>query len=159
MLAQSSPSYFSCMPTAFAIALDVPVRKLMAELGFDGNAIIFDDAEEPECRRAWHLQDLIKCCLLRGFAPVVVEAVPSVLVNGEVRDIPLPEDYNTRIASFMNHYKGVVMGTTPQGRRHALAWEQPFFYNTDGTSSQDTELEVQEFVALVPMRKELEADS
>ena len=36
MTPQAAPSYFLCLPTAFAVALDVPVRELMEEIGHDG---------------------------------------------------------------------------------------------------------------------------
>jgi hypothetical protein len=155
MLAQPSPNYFACLPTAFAIALDVPVRDLLSGLGFDGAAIIFDDAEEPECRRAWHYQDFLETCLVRGYAPLLIEAIPTVLVNGTSRELPLPKDPHVRLSAFMTAFKGVILGTTGLGKRHAVAWESSLFYNTDGKITEECDLEISEFIAFVPLGKEL----
>lgn len=151
MKAQVSPNWYTCLPTAFAVALGVPVRDLFRELGHDGSEIVFPQEPEPLCRRAFHAQEFFGPCLRRGYAPVHVEAVPITEANGEKFVVAFTNTHIERLTAYMETYSGVVIGDKPNGTCHALAWDGKLFYNNDGRIYEDYEIQISEFVALIPV--------
>lgn len=152
MKAQVSPNWYSCLPTAFAVALGVPVRDLLTELGHDGSQVIFPDEPEPSCRRAFHVQEFFGPSIRRGYAPLLVEAVPAVESrDGEKFVIAFTNTHIERLTAYMEAYTGVVIGDKPNGLCHALAWDKHLFYNNDGRIYEDYEITIAEFVALIPV--------
>jgi hypothetical protein len=153
MLPQSAPNWWSCLPTAFAIVLDMPVRDLIFAIGHDGSQIVFPQFEEPYCRRAFHVQELIDPCMECGFALVIVEAVP--ILSGpdftSLQDVQLKGGNGVRLARYMHSYKGVLCGEREGHKAHAVGWDRESYYETNGTVTKVMEFNVREFLALIPI--------
>ena len=77
-LLQLKPNRWSCSVTAFAMALRVPVKQLMDEIGHDGESVIFPHLPEPMCHRGFHSQELILAAWRHGFACTPLELFPRV---------------------------------------------------------------------------------
>lgn len=152
MKPQTSPNWYSCLPTAFAVALGIPVRDLLVELGHDGSQIVFSAEPEPLCRRAFHVQEFLGPCLRRGYVPLLVEAAPAIeSSDGEKFVVAFTNTHIERLTAYMEAYAGVVIGDKPNGTGHALAWDRHLFYNNDGRIYEDYEITICEFVALIPV--------
>ena len=70
------PERWMCLPTSFAMVLDLPLSAIFDEIGHDGSQIIWPDLPEPTCRRGFHPQELIHVCLNHGHAATRVELYP-----------------------------------------------------------------------------------
>jgi hypothetical protein len=81
MKIQKQPNRWSCLPTAFAIALDVDVNLFIKHIGHDGSEFIWPEMPEPMRRRAFHIQECLDIAMKLGFAPVQVEANPISTAN------------------------------------------------------------------------------
>src|SRR5262245_38829094 len=144
---QHSPNWWSCLPTAFAIALDVSVRELIAEIGHDGSDIIFPDQPEPYSRRSFHIQEFISPCLKRDYALLIVEAVPTIHPDYPIQ---FPEGNAFRIIELMKEYIGVLAGEHEGGKPHAMAWDKQHYYDPDYDMPLiDANLQIREFFALI----------
>lgn len=53
------PNRWSCLPTAFALATGHSVQWMFDAIGHDGSEIVWPDLPEPQCRRAFHIQECI----------------------------------------------------------------------------------------------------
>jgi len=76
MRLQRKPERRMCLPTSFAIALDMPVEAVLAEIGHDGGKIVNPLLPEPLCRAGFHVQELIDVCLRHGLAVTPIELCP-----------------------------------------------------------------------------------
>ncbi|KKK91516.1 hypothetical protein LCGC14_2712140, partial [marine sediment metagenome] len=116
---QVQPNKWSCLPTAFAIAMGEPVEEIIKQVGHDGSDILFPTYKEPYCRRSFHPQELIDICLLKNFAVVQIEKSPVVIAKNITHSVPM----NTRrIGSYLLNYTGVLIGEGQTGTPHAVAW-------------------------------------
>jgi hypothetical protein len=152
MQIQRSPNWWSCLPTAFAITLDIPVRTLIGEIGHDGSELIFPNLSEPYSRRGFHIQELIAPCLVRGNALLIVEAVPVVgnPESNEVVPITFKEENMLRLMKFMAEFIGVVAGENEHGVPHAVAWDTKFMYDPNKEEpTEKSDFNIREFFALV----------
>lgn len=73
---QFQPNQWSCLPTAFAIALDMPVDEFLRYLSHNGSEIIWPQLSEPGCRRGFHIQECIRVLDRLGYTVTPFEAVP-----------------------------------------------------------------------------------
>jgi len=133
MLLQLKPERWMCVPTAFAMALDVPVADLLAAVGHDGSKITFPGLPEPTCRRGFHIQELIAVALSRGFAVTPVELFPVIAsADGRLTHTVLYPDNNwRRFTDAIRHSRGVIEGG---GIRcgHTVAYDHGRIYDPDG---------------------------
>jgi len=122
------------MPTAFAMALDMPVAELLAAIGHDGSEIVFPNLPEPLCRRCFHIQELIHVALARRIAVTPVELFP-VLQPSEAAPfrttVLYPDDNWRRFAETIRASRGVIDGT---GARHGhmVAYDHGRIYDPRG---------------------------
>jgi hypothetical protein len=152
---QKAPNWWSCLPTAFAIALELPVRELIAEIGHDGSELIFPNQPEPYSRRAYHIQELIYPCLKRGYALMIVEAVPILTTEREpdYHPIMFSEGNNHRLMNIMAQFIGVVAGENQDGKSHAAAWDCNLCYDPNmDVPMSEMDFNIREFFALVPIK-------
>src|SRR5260221_108718 len=80
---QKQPNRWSCLPTAFAMVLDISVKEVITEIGHDGSEIVYPNLEEPKCRRAFHIQELIDFAISIGVSVVPIEPLPSSYIEIE----------------------------------------------------------------------------
>ncbi len=139
MQVQKQPNEWSCLPTAFAIAVGVPVEQLIRQLGHDGSEMLFPGFRKPYCYRSFHVQELIDQLLIWQYAVTEITKLSILESQNSLKTI----DINTRklfkgnrMQYYLDNYQGVLtggyMGRTP----HALAWDGKYRYDpTSGIST------------------------
>jgi hypothetical protein len=123
------------MPTAFAMALDMPVAELLAAIGHDGSEIAFPSLPEPLCRRCFHIQEPIQVALSRGLAVTPVELFPVLqpIEVGPLRETILyPNNNWRRFEETIRTSHGVIDGT---GARygHVVAYDHGRIFDPKGS--------------------------
>ena len=83
---QHQPNRWSCMATAFAMALDIPVVEFINRIGHDGSEIVCP-ADEPGGRRGFHSQECITVALGFGLAATQIELFPASQFRGDHKKI------------------------------------------------------------------------
>lgn len=115
VLIQRQPSKWSCLPTAFAMVMNLDVAQVIAELGHDDAA-------------GFHPFELTSWALRRGWA-FVLFAEPSFggYVCGACGLDTRPDDVAiSRVPSMreaIELYPGVLTGYGASGQYHAVAWD------------------------------------
>jgi hypothetical protein len=75
------PNRWSCLPTAFAIALDVSYDSIIKAIGHDGSKKIWPGLPEPRCRRSFHIREMIDVCYDLRYAVIEVDKQPISVVE------------------------------------------------------------------------------
>jgi hypothetical protein len=120
MRLQKSPNAWSCLPTAFAIAIGCPVKNLIARLGHDGSDIQWPGLVEPLCRRGYHVQELVQLLWKLGYTVTPIESY-SRMVPCHHQQQPLLIDNTLTFDHVVNSSRGVLTGKTKFG--HAVAYD------------------------------------
>ncbi len=116
---QRQPNRWSCLPTAFAMCLNMDVEDIINQIGHDGSEVIMPWKPEPLKRRGFHPQELYKICYSCNMAVIPFEIEP-VLFDGETCNA-IGSDANF-INQLLKSNIGVICGVhniTP----HAVAWD------------------------------------
>lgn len=137
---QLQPNGWSCLATAFAICLDVPVKDIFKWLGHDGSEIIYEDVPEPYCRRSFHPQELIDYCYLNRGIPIMQIENEVQLINAHnesLYKIPLQK---WRIKKYLQSDMDMVLSgqVKDNGRWHAVANVNGVVYDPNGSRNQVT---------------------
>lgn len=118
-----SPNRWSCLPTAFAMAMEVDLDTIIREVGHDGSRILFPKLPEPHCRRSFHIQELIRVAWDYGFGITEFQATCIMSPNGlDLHEFDMP-------ISLQGY--GVLTG---QGAvtRHAVAFKESRHWDKTG---------------------------
>lgn len=142
MNSNSNLNNWSCLPRAFANALNISFDNILKYLGHDGSEIIYPNLKDPYRRKGFHWQEFILPCHMNNYALVSVEAVPVI---GEKFAVNLGEE---RMLYFLNRYKGVLVGEMP--KLHAVVWDTSMAWDDDKTYDLH-EISIREFLALIPI--------
>jgi hypothetical protein len=123
-----------CLPTAFAMALDMPVAELLLAVGHDGSKIIFPGLDEPICRRGFHIQELIDIAVARSFAVTPIELCPVMQPTEDSmlrHTVAYREGNWRRFTNTIAHSRGVIDGA---GFRcgHSVAYDHGHIFDPDG---------------------------
>ncbi len=130
LMIQQSPNRWSCMPTSLAMVLRVPVSDVIAGIGHDGSEIVFPLKNEPECRRGFHTQELVRYCMVRDYWAMTFEAWPTIATTrgqAEINWEDVIPVYTSALAkaqvreAIEAHFDSIFCGITRTGRRHAIA--------------------------------------
>ena len=134
------------MPTAFAMALGVPVAEIIDALG-DGQEIICPDLPPPTGQRGYHIQELIHYAVKLGYSVTPFERVPELgWANGHTLKLPgLEWGFNYIVATT----RGVIEGETHRCR-HMVAYEDGIIYDPRG--SRYTEPKLHDFSPICAWR-------
>jgi len=119
MRLQHQPNKWSCLPTAFAMATNRPVDRVISDIGHDGSEIIFPDLDEPYCRRGFHIQELVSVCMFHNTGVIQIELDPVSEAQGHLFKLPVCK----RLDYYLVNYNGVLVGTGMSGTPHAVAWD------------------------------------
>ena len=127
MLLQKQPTRWSCLPTAFAMAMNKPVVEIFKAIGHDGSEILFPALEEPQNRRAFHIAECIRAAYMAGYAVTQFEVHPILSPDG-IHTVDFEIIPPFKMTSF-----GVATGR-PLGKflRHAVAFEGTTAYDPNG---------------------------
>jgi len=133
MKPQRTPNRWSCLPTAFAIALGVSVREVIERIGHDGSAVAFPGLPEPERRRGFHVQECIDVALALGVSVTPIEAFPrhSSTVDTDPIVIRFPEGNEARFCRTVETTRGVLTGRGLRSR-HAVAYDHRLIIDPNG---------------------------
>ncbi len=128
---QRQPNEWSCLPTAFAIVLNIPVEEIIKDIGHGGSDIVFPDLEEPYCRRSFHIQELIDICLRRNIGVTAIEHEPVSEAKGLLYKPPM---YSRRMDYYLINHIGVLTGLSASGNSHAVAWSGEKIFDPNGST-------------------------
>lgn len=128
MKSQKNPNAWSCLPAAFATALEVPCDVLIALIGHDGSEITHAGLPEPLKRRGFHPQEMIKVCVEDGMAVTRIELMPSASALPEYKfGTWQPKLFDTGgwdwFKKNLFNSTGVIDCRTAVGTGHAMAYE------------------------------------
>lgn len=143
---QIQPNKWSCLPTAFAMAIDVPVAKVIEDICHDGSKIIFPEYDDPFCRRSFHIQELTDICLKRGFAVVPIENQPISEAKNHQYNVPV---HNKRLEYYLVNYTGVLIGMIQTDRPHAVAWNGHRILDPNGTDYNVIDFRIDIFFLII----------
>lgn len=147
MTIQKQPNNFTCLPTAFAMVLDVPVFEVIKELGHDGSQIVFPQSPEPWNMGGWHPQEFKLLCWNHGFS--VTEFFKTTVLKNHLTGEKIKFDpFDFRKVLFGN--MGVCCTI-----KHAYAWDGMTLINpADGERYSLDAIEELIKVYLVTKRKQ-----
>ena len=121
-----NPNDWSCLPAAFAIALDIPFSEVIDCVGHDGSEISDASLPDPLCRKGFHMQEMIKMCLRYNIAATPIELQPAARVE-HPRIKTSKKLFNTGEWVWFNYNLftscGVIECKTMSGVGHAMAYE------------------------------------
>lgn len=125
-----SPNRWSCLPAAFAMAMNTELSTLIDLIGHDGSDII-NDYPEPYCRRSFHIQEILPAVLTLGYNCTIIESKPTfVIPYGDSQ----PEVLNiNHIPEIMDKYPGIICGMWTK-RSHAAYHKNGIIYDPNGYS-------------------------
>jgi hypothetical protein len=135
------------------MVIDEDAETFIERLGHNGSEIIFGHLAEPHCRRGHHIQEIIYWLFARGRTVTPIQMIPFIAdPSGEMRPVPvryqladsdaeptsdgdevdLFEENHRRFGNMLNRHRGVIEGITPNGKRHAVAFDRGRIFDPDG---------------------------
>jgi hypothetical protein len=117
---------WDCLPTAFAMCLDILPIDIYKIVGHDGSEILWPDLDEPYRRRSFHIDEMVDVCITMAYSPVLIEREPVYAPLG-VSDERLFKPYTvsdakSRWMKYLKYHDAVLLGHTKNGKPHAVAW-------------------------------------
>lgn len=132
MIPQKSPNSWSCLLTAFSIALQVPIENLINMIGHDGSEVTHAGLPEPLNRRGFHPQELIKVCLEQNLSATYIEMIPLSVPKYSSNVYYQPRIFDTGNWNWFRKNlfstNGVIECRTAVGSGHAMAYEGQKIY-------------------------------
>ncbi len=127
------------MATAFAMALDIEVSKLIDAIGHNGSEVICPVENEQALMRGFSAQECISVALELGFACTQIELFPALIYpNGHKKTITFPPNATNldgnwaRFSGHISASRGVIAGNGKH-HGHAVAYEFGSVYDPNGT--------------------------
>lgn len=138
------PNKWSCLPTSFAMVLDISLEDIYNFLGHDGSEIWFDD---PNPWRSFNIQEMISLSEAHGFwvMEIITKPAQQPPNSQEFREVYDLSEANRRINFYINKYSGVMILRIP----HAVAWnhEEQRIYDPRG-DIHEVESDIEAFYAM-----------
>lgn len=152
MKPQQQPNGWSCLPTAFATAIDFPVADLINAIGHDGSEIVHPNLRKPHCYRTFHPEEMSDVLLVKGYAITQITPIPTNEDLGQYYSPPLQDSdkfLGDRMWYYLSNYSGVLCGSFPGMGRHAVAWDGKNIYDsTDCQTKKVDSFNVEEFLII-----------
>ena len=130
------PQSWSCLPVAFAKALDIPFEYILKVIGHDGSELVYED---KQYQRGFHLQECIDVATNLKVACVPIEFHYASTPDGlETFVVGEKEEQTKRFKKYLRltNY-GVLEGLslTPKGTTigHAVAWIDGWIHDSRGS--------------------------
>ena len=127
MILQKQPNDWSCLVTAFAMAMGIKVEALIYVIGHDGSKDFFEKVSYPYNKRSFHVQEILDSAI-RCFDYVFCEIEFDPCLSGDgIENKKIHDGYTNelRFKSYLDNCNMVLIGIKkldPIGRRHAVAW-------------------------------------
>lgn len=150
MTVQTQPNVFTCLPTAFAMVLDIPVFEIISELGHDGSQIVDPDSPEPFNVQGWHPQELKLLCWKNGYSVTEFFSKTGIInpVTNKKRDCG---KFDLRKVLWGN--QGVCCTT-----KHAFAWDGLNLIDPDGGKKVELREQLDKLVKVYLIAKRRQRD-
>ena len=137
MRLQTKPNPWSCIGTAFAMALDIPVADFFGFVGHDGSDKAFPMLPDPMARRGLHIQECINASLKLGYAVTPVELFPVIRAtppSAEEIVVFFGGDESANWQRFEQTIRGSTGVLEGKGRQcfHAVAYDCGTIFDPDG---------------------------
>ena len=146
MKLQKQPNNWSCLPTAFAMALDMDVKNLINLLGHDGSEIIWPDKKEPFNRRSFHIQEFIDFCYSCDYAIIQIDNYFKSQPDNFSKPFVV---MNQNFEKIIYRNIGVLIGIGNQSsRNHAVAWNGIEIFDPNGSIYKLQDMEISDFYCL-----------
>lgn len=121
---RSCPTAWSCLPTAFSMATGIPYEKWIDAIGHDGSLVIFEYLDDPQKRRGFHPQEMIRAALSFGIGVTELQVNPTITTDGKNRYPVVFEGGNVlSFATALRGQRAVIGGVTNRGVGHAVAFD------------------------------------
>jgi len=146
MLLQKQPNEWSCLVTAFAIALNTPLEKILDIIGHDGSEDIHPHLPIPYCKRSFHIQELIDVGFKLNYAIIQID-LEFIQIAGE--HIWSSGAKTERFVDYMGRNIGVLTGIGLSGKPHAVAWNGHQCLDPNGTQYSIVNFDVDTFFLIV----------
>jgi hypothetical protein len=140
MKLQVNPNGWSCLPTAFAMAVDKPVTWFIEQIGHPGAEEPYD---KPGLKAGFHEQECIEVLQGMGFACTPIELVPTISPYTDGRSsrpiyfgLGIDDNWH-RMLTHMEKVNGVLTGiyrrSSPASPDigHAVAWDGQRIYDSN----------------------------
>ena len=120
------PFRWSCVATSFAMVLRVPVSTIFELTGHDGSEVPVEwtEFEEPFRRRGHSIQEGIDVCFQLGYSVTPIIYEEEFITQNDSKPVSFRafQESVDRLSHYMCNYDGIITGTTPSGKKHAVAW-------------------------------------
>lgn len=129
MILHNNPNDWSCLPTAFAMAIDMDPESFIKQIGHDGSA---EPYPKSDFKAGFHEQECIEVALRFGYTCTPIEIGPTISPYLDGHDarkvffVSAPEDNWARLRRHMRGSDGVLTGqyiTAAKTVGHAVAWD------------------------------------
>jgi hypothetical protein len=124
------------------MVLDLRVEDLIKTVGHDGSEIIHPELPEPACRRAFHIQEMMKVALQQGYAVTPFTAIM-------ITEAPSGQLHHAEDPDFMSLVwanQGVLTGHSSfTNTPHAVAWNGKVVYDPIGVRYELGNFTIREF--------------
>jgi hypothetical protein len=143
MILQTMPEQGLCLPTSFAMVLDLPVKDLLKQLS-NWHQTVFPGLPEPLCWRGVHIQECIRIAQDMGYAvtpremyPQVAPPRPNDAEGKPYEPYPIAFGDNARLfADVILLSQGVITGVRAAPFKgvigHAVAYDHGYIYDPNG---------------------------
>jgi hypothetical protein len=119
-----SQTPWGCLPTAFCMATGIPYPEWIKAIGHDGGQIVFEYLPEPQNRRGFHPQEMIRAALSFGIGVTELQVNPVITTDGVNRYPVAFEGGNVlSFSTVLRGQRAVVGGVTNKGVGHAVAFD------------------------------------
>jgi len=136
-----TPLPWGCLPTAFSMATGIPFYEWINATGHDGSEIIFEYLPDPQRRRGWHPQELIRAALGFGIAVTEIQTNPVITTDGKNRyPLAYREGNVLAFAEALKGQRAVIGGVTSEGLGHAVAFDGDLWLAFNSVKSSPTTL-------------------
>lgn len=151
MKRQQQPNVSACLPTALAIVLGIDVQEIFQELGHDGMQVIFPNLVGPRKYRSFHIQDIVDCCLNRGYAVTRIEARSGRQEGDQFWE--MDGDREKRFNDYLNGSVGILEGKVFGSRGHAVAWDgiEKVLHDPDAVIVDFRNFQIRSFLKITPI--------
>lgn len=172
------PNHWTCLPTSVAMLLDKKLETVLDYIGHDGSEIAWPSKPEPQCRRAFHIQEIVdyvhsikRFLMLIEVQPFFVHSPEIAFENlGRALKEPLadrilfqkyyddmaasmyPIDRRHKLNNYLAAYDGILIGLGSRGHPHAATWNhlEGCIYDPCGERLLITSFTISTFWLLVP---------
>ena len=124
-----------CLLYAGAMLLNEDPSILIKEIGHDGLERVWKDLHMPRCLRGFHIQEILDCCMRRGYGLMLVELLPRSGAQGSRlwRKVFVTDNIaHDRFAAAIEGRQGIFIGKAASGGNHAVAWDGENIYDPNG---------------------------